>query len=136
MEEDILSFLNKLPNLDAQLQVSGIRVNESIARVVKRLPNIEPSKQRSLGIFLQHTDLSLFTDKELVAVATKRIDLIGPDPNETLGITITREQGLYDTGSLRAPNQLFRLGLSGTQLNYLIARSSRSVQDLINILEV
>jgi hypothetical protein len=137
MEEDILSFINKLPPTESlpPFRQGGLKVEGKIKELNKRLPNLEPNNLIALGIFLQHLELSLFNDKELLAVASKRLDLLSSNPNECLPTAIRPETGLVDTGSYRVMGLLSRRGVSTSQINYLTARSNRNNYDLLSILE-
>jgi hypothetical protein len=138
MEEDILSFINKLPPIESlpPLRQGGLKVESKLADIKKRLPSLIECKAISLAIFTQHLNLSLFTDRELLAVANKRLDLLSANPNEYVPSSIKAEMGLVDTGSARIYNILSLLGVPTSQVGFMMARSQRSNYDLITLLEV
>lgn len=138
MEEDILSFINKLPPIESlpPLRQGGIKVESKISQLKRRLPNLESSKAISLAIFTQHLELSLFTDRELLAVANKRLDLLSANPNHYIPSLLKAEMGIVDTGSARVYNLLTLLGIPANQVSFMMARSQRTNYDLVTLLEV
>jgi hypothetical protein len=138
MEEDILSFINKLPPIESlpPFRQGGLKVESKIKEVKKRLPSLPDHKLISLAIFTQHLELSLFTDRELLAVANKRLDLLSANPNQDFPSVIGVEQGLVDTSSPRIYNLLSLLGVPTSQISFMMARSQRSSYDLLTLLEV
>lgn len=136
MEPALISFINKLPprHQSLPLKRSGRKVDNSIREIRHRLPDLAEEKVRALGIFMQHLSISKFTNDELLAVAKRRIDLIGATPNQQLDISIGIETGLYDTGSTHANKQLAKLGINQRDLNFMRARSSNSTSDIYKVL--
>lgn len=125
MDANLLSFISKLPTTTPRMEHFGRKVDDAIDQITRRLPDLPEDKQRSLGIFMQHMDIPSFTDVELRAAATRRLDLLISNTNETLPIYFTEEQNLFDTGSYHIHKVLRGLGLTKHQIDYMMSRKSR-----------
>jgi hypothetical protein len=129
----IITFLNKLdPAINKRpLRYGGQQVISHQKEISRRLPDLPQNKQISLGIFTQHYSLNRFTDEELRAIASLRLEIIDNNVNETLPKYIKPESNFYDSGSYRVGTQLAKVGLSNLQINYSIARSAKTVDAVI-----
>lgn len=127
MDQIFLSYISKLPKYEqAPLMYEGRKVDDAITQIRRRLPSLNEEKQRALGIFMQHMNIPSFTDQELLSAASRRLDLLISNTNETLPVYIEEEQGFYDTGSYEIKRRLNKLGLTQTQINFMMSRLSRN----------
>lgn len=129
----IISFLNKLDSAINRrpLRYGGQKVISHQEELSRRLPNLPQHKIVSLSIFTQHYSLNRFTDDELIAIASLKLEIINNNVNETLPTYIKPEFNFYDSGSYRVAIQLSRVGLSSLQINYSVARSAKTVDAII-----
>lgn len=135
MDENLLSFISKLPKDTPRLEHFGRKVDDAINQITKRLPDLPVEKQRALGIFMQHMNIPSFTNEELLSAANRRLDLLISNTNETLPIYITEEDGFFDTGTYRIQKQLLSLGLSKNQIDYMMSRLSRQPSYIRRVME-
>jgi hypothetical protein len=135
MDQDLLSFISKLPTYSEPIKHYGRKVDDAVDQIAKRLPTLAIEKQKALGIFMQHMNIPSFTNAELLAAANKRIDLLISNTNEHLPTYIDEEQGFFDTGSYQINKRLSSLGLSSNQINFMLSRLSRNPSYIRRVME-
>ncbi len=126
MDPLVLSFLSKMPPLPtgAVVRRTGMAVESSMQKVREYYPNLGVNEVKGLGILLQHTDPSLFTHAELLAVISLRLDLLDSNMNELLPMVIQSMMGLTDTGSGRVERQMLGSGLDLLKLAFIEAKAT------------
>lgn len=136
MPPELLSFLNKLSNKDSQqIQWSGFKVDRKFQELKFKFPNLLSSKLLLLAVLLQHLDLSLFTDTELLSVYSLNLeDLNKTSSNYTSKILNTKEP-LFDTSSSRIYNSIdvakVNKVLNSKRTEYFSLFNSENIKELI-----
>lgn len=127
MNDILFELINKIDYLTRKPQ--RIEIGSELARdqyvsINSRFPNMPEDKKVGIANLLQHYNLRDFTNLEIETLSSLKLDLLLYNPNQSIERNILRGKKLYDTGSSRIYNLLYKNNVDAENIEYLRATTS------------